>query len=129
MYTTTSNKFFEITGIVHEVCDEQTFASGFRKRDLVITNDIDDDSKFKRLIPFSFKKDRADILNTIRAGHRVKVVFAVDGREYNGRYYPELTGIKCEVISGSCPDPNDIPPPAEPDPKECETVEEDSLPF
>jgi len=123
------SKFYEMTGLVHKVLDEQTFSSGFRKQDLVLTNDIGDDVKYPKFVPFTFKKDRADTIKCLRKGQRVKVIFALEGREYNGRYYPDITGIKVEVLSAEGAS-NDVPPPAEP-PSEAVPYEavQDDMPF
>ena len=101
-------KFYEMTGLVHRVLDEQTFASGFRKRDLILTNDLGENPKYPKFVPFTFKRDRADMIGGLRQGQRVKVVFALEGRENNGRYYPDITGIKVEVLSTEPPPPADL---------------------
>jgi len=123
------SKFYEMTGIVHKVLDEQTFSSGFRKRDLVLTDDIGSSSKYPKYVPFTFKKDRADLLGGVREGQRVKVVFALDGREHNGKYYPDITGIKVEVLS-QANDYTNAPEPAEPPPDAVPYSEvQDDMPF
>ncbi len=93
-----NSKYYEMIGRVHEVGKEQTFASGFRKRELVLTNDLVDSAKYPKYVPFTFKKERGDQIKDFRRGQRVKVVFALEGREYNGRYYPEVTGLKATLI-------------------------------
>jgi hypothetical protein len=105
-------RFYEMTGLVHRVLDEQTFASGFRKRDLILTNDLGENPKYPKFVPFTFKRDRADTIGGLRQGQRVKVVFALEGRENNGRYYPDITGIKVEMLGGES---TETPPPADDD--------------
>lgn len=120
-------KFYEMTGLVHKVLDEQTFSSGFRKQDLILTNDIGEESKYPKYVPFSFKKDRADLVKGLRKGQRVKVVFALEGREYQGKYYPDITGIKVEVVAQES---SDVPPPAEPPPEaDYGDAVQDDMPF
>ncbi|HBO98892.1 MAG TPA: hypothetical protein DD637_03505, partial [Verrucomicrobia bacterium] len=65
-------------------------------------------------------------LEGIREGQRVKVVFALEGREYDGRFWPDVTGLKATVLG----DTAKAPEPAVPD---AETLgadaAEDDMPF
>ncbi len=97
---------FEYKGIVKKLLPVQTFASGFEKRDLVLTDDVGEVVKWPNIICFTFKKERMQYLDGIREGMRVKVVFAIDGREWSDgagkvRYFTDLTGIKLDVLAGS----------------------------
>lgn len=109
-----NSKFYEMTGIVHKLGATQTFSSGFTKRELVLTNDIGDETKYPRFVPFSFKKQSAERLNGVCEGQRVKVLFAVDGREWNGRYFADLTGLKITVLGAADTDNVMVPEPAAP---------------
>ena len=62
---------YEYTGIVETVCELQTFASGFTKQDLVLTDDNDVQTKYPNHIAFSFKKDInfPTILSVSFSGH------------------------------------------------------------
>ena len=71
---------YEYTGIVETVCELQTFASGFTKQDLVLTDDNDVQTKYPNHIAFTFKKDNTAKLNNVQKGQRAKVRFAIDGR-------------------------------------------------
>lgn len=90
---------FEISGKVVAVNDAQTFASGFTKRDVIVN--VSENDSFESPVPFSFKKDRADLLTGVKVGDEVKVKFAVDGRKWDGangtRYFVDLTGFGIEV--------------------------------
>ncbi len=126
---TNSGKFYEMTGLVHEVGEERTFSSGFRKRELVLTNDVGESAKYPKYVPFAFKKERGDQIKGFRKGQRVKVVFALEGREYNGRYYPEVTGLKATLVGA---DGAAAQKPAEPTAQPSEAATEESqeeLPF
>ena len=86
---------YEMTGVVKVIGDIQTFASGFTKRELVITTD---EERFPKDVAFAFTKDRCALLDTVTLGERLKITFGINGREYNGKYYVNLDGIKFEKI-------------------------------
>ena len=102
---------YEFTGKVKIVGELQTFASGFSKRELVVEEERD--GKWPNVVAFSFKKDNVVLLDGISAGARVKVGFAVDGREWTDpktgtvRYFSDLTALRLERLDGtvSAPEP------------------------
>ena len=106
---------YEFTGKVKIVGELQTFASGFSKRELVVEEDRD--GKWPNVVAFSFKKDNVVLLDGISAGARVKVGFAVDGREWTDpktgkvRYFSDLTALRLERLDGEV----SVPEPAVPD--------------
>ena len=61
---------YEYTGIVENICELQTFASGFTKQDLVLTDDNDVQTKYPNHIAFTFKKDNTAKLNNVQKGQR-----------------------------------------------------------
>jgi len=80
-----TNKF-EITGKVKEVLEPITFASGFSKREFIITTHDD----FPQDVKFTCVKEKCKILDTIFAGYNVTVKFNIKGNEYKGKYYVDL---------------------------------------
>ena len=112
---------YEYTGVVEKVLPTQSFASGVSKRDVVMTDDVGTETKWPNHIAFTFKKEAASVLDTIREGQRAKIRFAIDGREWTNpqgqvKYFTDLTGLKLEVLNadGSSTEPEPVPPPAEP---------------
>jgi len=96
---------FEYTGVVKEVLPIQKFQSGFEKREVILTDDIGAQVNYPNTLCFSFKKDRVTKLANIQPGMRLKIVFAIDGREWQDnqgarRFYTDLTGIKLDVLAG-----------------------------
>ena len=93
---------YEFTGTVKKVCDTMTFASGFTKRDLVVEEEKD--GSWPNVVAFTFKKDNTAKLEGISEGQRVKIGFAVDGREWtdpktgNVRYFTDLTALRLDVL-------------------------------
>ena len=84
---------YEITGKIKVIGDTQTFASGFQKREIVVTTAED---KYPQDIKFDFVKDGCDRLEAFGIGDTVKIAFNVRGNEYNGKYYVSLQGWKIE---------------------------------
>lgn len=91
---------YELSGTVKVIQQPQTFASGFSKRELVVTVQ---DGNYPQDINLEFVKDKADLLDSLSVGDWVKVWFDIRGREHNGRYYNNLSAWKVENLSGSAP--------------------------
>ena len=125
---------FEFTGVVKKVNEIQRFESGFEKREIVLTDDVGVQVNYPNLLCFVFKKDRVKLIEAIRPGQRVKIVFAIDGREWTDnygktRYFTDLTGLKLEVIGAAqTQSAAPVPPPAEPPPQTADEVSDD-IPF
>lgn len=113
---------YDYTGVVEEVGQTQTIGSnGFTKRDLIVGNDIDSENRYPNPVKFSFKRGNTALLDGVRAGQRVKVRFAIDGRRWDGgargvQYFVDLTGVKIEVMNadGTSVEPMAVPAPAVP---------------
>ena len=73
---------YEYTGVVEKILPMQTFSSGFTKRDVVMTDDLDQQTRYPNHIAFTFKKDNTSVLEGVREGQRAKIRFAIDGREW-----------------------------------------------
>lgn len=91
-----------------KVFDLQTFPSGFSKRELVVTTD----ERYPQDIKIDFLKEKADMLEDLSDGEAVTVHFDIRGREYNGRFYTDLSGWRVDKGAGSGsadnnPDPED----------------------
>ena len=123
---------YEFTGKVKGVGELQTFASGFSKRELVVEEERD--GRWPNVVAFSFKKDNAALLDGMSPGVRVKVGFAVDGREWTDsktgkvRYFSDLTALKLERLDVAV----EVPEPAVPDnvPVDSDDLGDDgTLPF
>lgn len=82
---------YETSGTVKVIYDTQTFASGFAKREFVITTNAD---KFPQDLKFEVVKDKCALLDQFREGMPVTVNFDVRGNEYNGKYYVNLAAWK-----------------------------------
>ena len=87
---------YELTGKIKIIQDEQTFESGFSKREMVVTVE---DGNYPQDINLEFMKDKASLLDGLKPDEEVKVTFDIRGREYNGRYYNNLQGWKVETVN------------------------------
>ena len=125
-------QFYEYTGIVEEVLDTQTFASGFTKRDLILGDENNANSKYPNYIKFTFKKDNCSLLDGLSKGQKAKVRFAIDGRKWEGQkgvqYFVDLTALKVDILNDDGTSTEPVPAPAEPDlPEDAGDV--DDMPF
>lgn len=121
---------YDLTGTVKLVMDQQTFDSGFTKREFVVTTD---DDRYPQEIKFECVKDKVSLLDNVQAGHRVNVTFDLRGNEYNERYYVNLTAWKVEAApdgqSGGGDLPDDGPPLDQMEPPGDDVLDDGSMPF
>lgn len=101
---------YELSGTVKEIFEEQTFGSGFNKREFVVTDGAD---KYPQDIKFECVKEKVELVNKLNKGDKVKVTFDIRGREWKGSYFVNLAAWKVEIASGSSSN-NDEPPPYDP---------------
>lgn len=116
---------FEITGTIKKIFDEQTFGSGFNKREFVLTIES---GRFPQDIKFECVKDKVGLLAELKPGATVKVSFDLRGREWKENYYVNLNAWKIEPAGagGDTPAAEDDGPPLSEPPGE--TVNDD-VPF
>ncbi len=97
----------ELSGTIKEIFDEQTFASGFNKREFVVT---DETEKYPQDIKFECVKEKVELVNQLSKGDRVKVTFDIRGNEWQGKYYVNLSAWKIETFAAGAGDHNEPPP-------------------
>ena len=127
---------YEMSGTVKKIGDIQTFASGFSKRELIVEEEKD--SKWPNVVAFTFKKEGMSKIENVKPGDRVKVGFAVDGREWTDpksgatRYFTDLTGLFVESLADVPGTPDEPEAPRSFSPLMTEpgpTVDDEDLPF
>lgn len=98
---------YEFTGIVKKIFPEQTFPSGFAKREIVLTSQED---RYPQDVVFEFVKEKMSELESVKEGEEVTISFDLKGREYNGRYFVNLGGWRLRKGAKAAPSAADTPP-------------------
>lgn len=115
---------YDLTGKVKVIQPAQTFASGFTKREFVVTVE---DGKYPQDICLECVQDKVSMLDSIQVGQEVTATFDIRGREYNGRYFNNLQAWRIQATSGASGD--DKPPVSDKDvPADFDDYEDD-IPF
>lgn len=114
---------FEIAGTIKKVFEEQTFGSGFNKREFVLTIAS---GRFPQDIKFECVKDKVTLVAALKPGDKVKVSFDLRGREWKENYYVNLNAWKIVPEGAVAPaDDAGAPLPEEPG----EAVADEDVPF
>lgn len=115
---------YTFEGKIKVVMDTVTFASGFCKREFVVT---EEDDRYPQDIKFAMVKNNCALLDSMKPGDSVRVTFSLRGNLYKDRYYTDLQAFKIEKLEpdGSTSEP--IPQPADDFP--VDTISDDDMPF
>jgi hypothetical protein len=95
----------EIKGTVETILEIQEFASGFKKRTIVVNTG----GKYPQTVPIDFAKEKIDLLDNLAKGQEVTIGVNVRGNEYNGKYYASLAGWKVDAGSIAVAEEDEIP--------------------
>lgn len=112
----------EVKGRIFQITDPVTGESsrGTWKKQLFVIETLD---QYPKKVCFTVWNDKIQ-LSTLTPNAVITVSFNAESREYNGRWYTDLTAWKIEVGEATA-DNGDVPPP----PEEISQPSEDSLPF
>lgn len=100
----------EITGKIKKIDETKTYgASGFKKRELVVTTD----EQYPQMLLVEFVQDKCDLLDNYNVGEDVKVNINLRGREWinpegEAKYFNSIQGWRIEKLETGTP--NEIPP-------------------
>ena len=100
----------EVIGKIKLINETQTFgASGFRKREMVVTTD----EQYPQMLMIEFVQDKCDLLNSFSPGQDVKVSINLRGREWINpegvaKYFNSIQGWRIEALQAGAP--QDLPP-------------------
>ncbi|WP_010134656.1 DUF3127 domain-containing protein [Ochrovirga pacifica] len=120
----------QVSGKIKLINETQTFgASGFRKRELVLTTD----EQYPQMLLIEFVQDKVDILDNYQVGQDVTISINLRGREWINpegvaKYFNSITGWRIEASAAAVPQQGQAP-------KSFETTsiaqneEPDDLPF
>ncbi len=124
----------ELSGKIKKIMEPQTFDSGFRKRELILTTQ----ENYPQDISIEFLQDKISLLDSLKEGEDVKVSINIRGREWinpqgEAKYFNSIVGWRLEKIQDQAPS-NAGMPPVPPtvetfSPEMKATEEEDDLPF
>lgn len=104
----------ELSGRIKKIFEEQTFGSGFRKKEIVITTQ----EQYPQDILIEFTQDKIDLLKQVSPGDEVKISINIRGREWINpegiaKYFNSISGWRLEKIGSEAPTMNqytDLPP-------------------
>jgi hypothetical protein len=116
---------YDLTGKVKVIQDAQTFASGFTKREFVVTVE---DGKYPQEICLECVQDKVSLLDSIQVGQEVTATFDIRGREYNGRYFNNLQAWRIQAAEAA-PAGDEKPPVSDSDVPADFDEYEDDIPF
>lgn len=130
---------YDYVGVVEKILDTQTVgANGFRKRSIIMTDDVDAYPQYPAHIEFVAKGDRTNLLDTVAPNDRAKLRFAIDSRVWRNPegkdvYFKDLTVLQLEKIgsnaSGAAPAAGSTPPPPPPVPEPTYSDDPGDMPF
>lgn len=119
----------ELTGTLKLIKDKQSFASGFTKREFVVTTE----DQFPQDVAFELFKEKGSLIDNFKIGERLKVTFDIKGREWQGKHFVNLNAWKIESLgAGAGVQPSSTvseSPPAAPMPETFNAPVDDDLPF
>lgn len=121
----------EVTGKIKLINETQTFgASGFRKREVVITTN----EQYPQMLMIEFVQDKCDMLNSYAVGQDVKIAINLRGREWINpegvaKYFNSIQGWRIENLQAAAPQGADVPPMEEIQAADLSSNEPDDLPF
>lgn len=104
----------EVTGKVKTVLDQQTFGSGFTKREVVVTTE----EQYPQHLLIEFVQEKVELLSQLEVGETVTIAINLRGREWQApdgtiKYFNSIQGWKL-TKGGSNPSPvNKAPMPTE----------------
>lgn len=126
-------RIMEVTGKIKKIDETKTYgASGFRKREMVITTN----EQYPQMLLIEFVQDKCDLLNSYQVDQDVKISINLRGREWinpqgEAVYFNSIQGWRIETLQEGAP--SELPPMAPLD--NLETIadvddnEPDDLPF
>ncbi|MEN8825653.1 MAG: DUF3127 domain-containing protein, partial [Wenyingzhuangia sp.] len=101
----------QVSGKIKLINETQTFgASGFRKRELVLTTD----EQYPQMLMIEFVQDKVDILDTYKVGQDVTVSINLRGREWINpegvaKYFNSITGWRIEANASAASQSGEAP--------------------
>lgn len=99
---------FEIEGKLHRKFDVENKTQSFQAREFVLEVP---DGNYPQFVKFQLTQDRCALLDNYKEGEIMKVHFELRGREWQGKYFTNLSAWRLEKTSNSMA-AAEPPPPA-----------------
>jgi len=93
----------QITGVIKLINPTDTFPSGFKKREFVVTTK----EQYPQDIKIEVVKEKCAVLDGYKVGQGVVVDLNIRGNEFGGKYYVSLQAWKIATSGEAAPDAND----------------------
>ncbi len=104
----------EISGKVTKIFDTQTFSSGFKKREVIVTTQ----EQYPQPLSIEFLQDKTDLADQINVGDDVKVSINLRGREWTSpdgvvKYFNSIVGWRVEKLAAENVQAENTPSPSD----------------
>jgi single-strand DNA-binding protein len=86
---------FEVEGRLHRVYPTEQKSGSFQAREFVVEVP---DGNYPQMVKFQAVQERCAQLDDFREGEQVKVHFDLRGREWQGKYFTNLTAFRIERV-------------------------------
>ena len=86
---------YEMTGKILSVGEVKTFKNDFTKREFI----IDNGNKYQNTVKFELTKENCQLTNGLVEGDEVTVGFWINGTEWEGNYYVNLSASEIKASS------------------------------
>ncbi|MDD3771096.1 MAG: DUF3127 domain-containing protein [Weeksellaceae bacterium] len=122
----------EISGRIKKIFEEQTFPSGFRKKEIVVTTQ----EQYPQDVLIEFLQDKVSLIEPLSEGDEIRISINIRGREWINpegvaKYFNSISGWRVEKIGAGTEAPEEytnIPPIAPTIPSQDDSGVDD-LPF
>ncbi|MEM8499849.1 MAG: DUF3127 domain-containing protein [Pseudomonadota bacterium] len=102
---------YKATGRLHKIFDTEPKSASFSVRDFVI--EIADD-KFPQMVKFQLTQEKCALIDDYSEGDEISVNFDLRGREWNDKYFTNLSAWRIELAGAHDEAPRDATSEADP---------------
>lgn len=89
---------YDITGRLYKIFDTEQIKETFRKREIVIEQQ---DGQYPNFVKVELTQDRTGLVDGYSEGDEVTVSFDLRGREWNGKFFTNLSGWRIQRAGGA----------------------------
>ena len=102
-----------LSGIIYQISKKESGTSNSGKEWSRVDFIIDTDEKYTRKVCFSLFNNNCDLIIDHQEGDKVEVTFGIESKEYNGRWFTNVTAFgitgKAKLPEEPSEQPNDLP--------------------